>query len=104
MRLIRYPLDREMHIRGYAVAALTQFEAGEISTARLGAQIDGALRTLAASTDPAEIVSIHGMAEVIRYAVKRAKLGLETQNHAAELRLRAERRLGEILRQRVARG
>ena len=37
---------------------------------------------LAASTDPAEIVKIHGMAEAIRYAAKRAKLGLESQNRA----------------------
>ena len=59
---------------------------------------------LAASTNPAEIVTIHSMAEAIRYAAKRAKLGLEAQNCAAELRLRAERRLRDLLRDRLTRG
>ena len=58
------------------MTALRPIAAGEISIARMQAQIDGALRMLAASTNPAEIVTIHSMAEAIRYAAKRAKLGL----------------------------
>lgn len=86
------------------MTALRPIAAGEISIARMQAQIDGALRMLAASTNPAEIVTIHSMAEAIRYAAKRAKLGLGAQNCAAELRLRAERRLRDLLRDRLTRG
>ena len=86
------------------MTALTPIAAGEDCASKDAGGIDGALRTLATSVDPVEIVKIHGMAEALRYAAERVKLGLEAQNRAAELRLWAERRLGDLLRDRVARG
>jgi hypothetical protein len=48
-----------------------------------------------ASVDEAK--SIRDKAEAIRHYAKQAKLGLETQNKAAEIKIRAERRTGELL-------
>ena len=86
------------------MAGLTPITTARVSTATLDVHIDGALRTLATSADPVEIVKIHGIAEAIRHAAKQSKLGLEAQNRAAELRLRAKRRLGDLLRDRLTRG
>lgn len=44
-----------------------------------------------------EIKSIRDKAEAARCYVKAARLGLELQNHAAEVKLRAERKAGELL-------
>lgn len=47
----------------------------------------------------AEVKGIRDKAEAARCYAKSAVLGLQIQNHAAELKLRAERRAGEILSQ-----
>src|SRR5713101_6612610 len=41
--------------------------------------------------------AIHDFAEAARVYARQARLGLEAQNDAAEIRLRAERKLGELL-------
>ena len=41
--------------------------------------------------------AIHDVAEAARVYARQARLGLEAQNDAAEIKLRAERRLGELL-------
>jgi hypothetical protein len=55
-----------------------------------------ASRSIAEITDLKEIVSIRDLAA--RYQVETAWLGLETHNLAAEFKLRAERRAGQLLR------
>ena len=44
-----------------------------------------------------EVKAIHDVAEAARIYARQARLGLEAQNDAAEIRLRAERKLGELL-------
>jgi hypothetical protein len=44
-----------------------------------------------------EVEAIHDLAEAARVYARQARLGLETQNESAEIKLRAERRLGELL-------
>ena len=51
-----------------------------------------------------EIKGISDMAEAARIYSKQARLGLETQNRAAEIRVRALRREGEILKAMKERG
>lgn len=46
-----------------------------------------------------EAKSIIDKAEALRVYARQAKLGLEAQNHAAEIKIRAERRAGELLRE-----
>src|SRR5581483_1683814 len=47
--------------------------------------------------DLADVVRVRDAAEVYRIAASKAKRGLEVQNRAAELRLRAERKAGTKL-------
>lgn len=61
------------------------------------AKLDEARRYLAEVRDVDEVKSIRDKAEAMRIYAKEAKLGLEAQNHAAEIKLRAERRAGELL-------
>src|SRR4051812_14843110 len=51
-----------------------------------------------------EIKEIRDKAEAARSYARAAKLGLELQNRAAELRLRAERKAGQFLRSMKLRG
>ena len=44
-----------------------------------------------------EVKAIHDLAEAARVYARQARLGLEAQNDSAEIKLRAERRLGELL-------
>ena len=44
-----------------------------------------------------EAIRVAGLAESVRYAARQAKAGMEAENAAAEVRLRAERRAGELL-------
>jgi len=62
-------------------------------------KLEEAARTLAELKSVDEVKSIRDKAEVMRVYVKQAKLGLESQNYAAEIKLRAERRAGELLRE-----
>jgi hypothetical protein len=54
-------------------------------------------RTLATSTDLDDIRGLRDQAEAIRHYVKTAGRGLQAQNQAGEVKLRCERRVGEIL-------
>lgn len=46
---------------------------------------------------PGEAARIANLAEAARKYAKKARLGLDVQNHAAELKIRAERKAGELL-------
>jgi N6-adenosine-specific RNA methylase IME4 len=59
--------------------------------------IEDAKRLLVEVRDLSDIRAIHDAAEAMRTYAKAAGLGLAAQNHAAEIRLRAERRGGELL-------
>lgn len=60
-------------------------------------RLDSARQALAESRDLSEIKEIRDRAEAMRQYARAAQLGLEAQNHAAEIKLRAERRAGELL-------
>jgi hypothetical protein len=51
-----------------------------------------------------EIKAIRDKAEAVRSYAKAAQLGLDAQNHAAEIKLRAERKAGHALRSMNLRG
>jgi N6-adenosine-specific RNA methylase IME4 len=59
--------------------------------------IDAALHALASANTSDELVTLSNQAEAARVYAKRAKLGMLAQNRCAEIRVRAERKLGEIL-------
>ena len=59
--------------------------------------IDAALQALASATTPDELIKLANQAAALQVYAKRAKLGMVAQNRCAEIRLRAERKLGEIL-------
>jgi hypothetical protein len=61
-------------------------------------QLDRARTALADVQTVDEAVNVKRFAESVRYATKQAKAGMDAQNEAAEIRLRAERRAGELLR------
>ena len=58
--------------------------------------IDDAKRMLAGTRDLLDIKAIRDVAEAMRHFAKAAGLGLAAQNHAAEVKLRAERRYGDL--------
>jgi hypothetical protein len=68
------------------------------------AVLDQATRLLAAATSLDEIKAIRDKAEAARTYVKAAQLGLELQNRASELKIRAERKAGRFLRDLKLRG
>ena len=59
--------------------------------------LDRALNLVNAASDPADATPLIEHAEILRCYAKKAKLGLELQNRCAELKLRAERRVGQFL-------
>lgn len=59
--------------------------------------IDDALRALAEARTPQELIGLANTAETLRRYAQRARLGMAAQNKCAELRLRAERKLGDFL-------
>lgn len=61
--------------------------------------VDAAMRALAEAKTPGDLLKIANTAEALRVYARRAKLGLLAQNRAADIRLRAERRIGEFLAQ-----
>src|SRR3954471_22700278 len=75
-----------------------------IATSRELAMIDQASRMLDEAKSLEEIKTIRDKAEAVRNYVKAAKLGLELQNCAAEVKLRAERKAGGLLRSLKLRG
>lgn len=60
---------------------------------------DNAERALMEAHSITEVVEIRDQAEAIRMLMARQKRGLEWQNRAAEIKLRAERKAGELLRE-----
>jgi hypothetical protein len=75
-----------------------------IATSRELAVLNQASRMLDEAKSLEEIKSIRDKAEAARNYVKAAKLGLELQNCAAEVKLRAERKAGGLLRSLRLRG
>ena len=63
------------------------------------ARLELACQLLAEARSLDEVKAIADMAEAARVYARQARLGLEAQNDAAEVRLRAERRAGELLAQ-----
>jgi hypothetical protein len=61
------------------------------------AALDQASRLLAEAQSLDEVRSIRDKAEAFRTYAKAAQLGLDMQNRAAELKLRAERKAGSFL-------
>ena len=53
------------------------------------ARLDGATRALAEAKTLEEVTQIRDIAEAARTYARAAKLGLEAQNHATEIKLRA---------------
>jgi N6-adenosine-specific RNA methylase IME4 len=62
-------------------------------------QIDIARRALIEASTIPEVKELRDKAQVIQDYMKQQKYSFEAQNHAAELKLRAERRLGEMLKE-----
>ena len=60
-------------------------------------EFEVARQALAEAKSVDELKSIRDQAEALRYAMKQAGMSLEMQNDAAELKLHAERRAGELL-------
>jgi hypothetical protein len=56
--------------------------------------IDAALSALASANTPDELITLVNQAAALQVYARRAKLGLVAQNRCAEIRLRAERKLG----------
>ncbi len=63
------------------------------------ATLSQATTMLAAARTLPEVKGILDLAEAARTYARAAKLGMEATNHAAEIKLRAERKAGEILAQ-----
>lgn len=59
--------------------------------------LEHAIQLLASSRDLSEVRQIRDMAEAARLYAIAIERGLEAQNHAAEIKIRAERRAGELL-------
>lgn len=60
-------------------------------------RLEGAVRALADARTLDDVLAIHDRARAAAEYARAAKLGLEAQNHAAEIKLRAERKAGELL-------
>ncbi len=63
------------------------------------AKLDAATHALAEAKNLDEVKYIIDIAEAARTYARAAKMGLEAANHAAEIKLRAERKAGELLAQ-----
>jgi hypothetical protein len=61
------------------------------------ARLETARRLLSEVRSVDDVKAIHDFAEAARIYARQARLGLEAQNDAAEIRLRAERKLGALL-------
>ena len=63
------------------------------------AKLSAATYALAEAKTQDDVKRIIDIAEAARTYARAAKLGLEAANHAAEVKLRAERKAGELLQQ-----
>ncbi len=68
------------------------------SAAALNTAVTQALRLLESAETVQEVLDYRSQAEALRVLAERARFGLQAANAYAELRLRSERRLGELLR------
>src|SRR4029077_13050838 len=59
--------------------------------------VDEAPNALASANTPDELITLANQAAALEVYARRAKLGMVAQNRCAELRLRAERKPGELL-------
>jgi hypothetical protein len=71
---------------------------------KVSADLDRISHDLVETTDLARIAALRDEAEAIRRDAITARLGVQVRNQAAELRLVAERRAGDILRDLQLRG
>ncbi len=67
-------------------------------------QVDLLRAALAEIETVEHAIHVANHAEAVRYATRQAKVGMDAENAAAEIRLRAERRAGELLAQSVEHG
>lgn len=58
--------------------------------------IDAALSALVSATTPDELIQLSNHAAALQAYARPAKLGMLAQNRCAEIRLRAETKLGEL--------
>lgn len=81
--------------------AVVNGDTGEVVIRRSGplASLEQARALLERSKDLREVVEIRDRAEAVRHYAAAAGHGLALQNEAAELKLRAERKAGEVLAQ-----
>lgn len=79
---------------------------GEVMVATAGplAALEQARHMLERAETIDEVKAIRDKAEVLRVLSKKVKLGLEMQNRCAEIRLRAERKAGDLLAETVVHG
>ena len=61
--------------------------------------VEAAIQLLEEAKTIEEVTHIRDYAEAVRLVARQAKVGLRAQNEAAEIKLRAERRAGEMLAQ-----
>lgn len=71
-----------------------------LPTTRQLVPLDVAMQVIANAQLPGELIELTNQTESFRVYARRAKLGLSVQNRAAEIRLRCERRIGEMLGER----
>lgn len=70
-----------------------------VRDAGIPAQVNRARAALQTVESVEDAIRVADYAEAVRYAARQAKAGMEAENAAAEVRLRAERRAGELLRE-----
>jgi hypothetical protein len=75
----------------------TAIRSPELIDAAALTRLETACRLLAEARSVDEVRSIRDLAEAARVYAREVQLGLEAQNDAAEIKLRAERRLGELI-------
>lgn len=75
-----------------------------VRDAGIPAQVNRARAALQTVESVEDAIRVADYAEAVRYAARQAKAGMEAENAAAEVRLRAERRAGELLAEMKANG
>ncbi len=68
------------------------------------AHFDTAKRELALANNIDEVKQIRDKAEALRQYIRQQGASLEMQNHCAEIKIRAERKAGEMLGEQVSSG
>ncbi len=69
----------------------------QLSKEILPVLVDSAKRAIDVAATFDEVKAIHNQAEVMRQYAKSINAGLEAQNRCAEIKIRAERRMGQEL-------